>query len=161
MRQVVLVRLHTEHNRLSSRMHWKLQLASSLTCPCGQEDQTTEHVLQRCPLHKATRDDVWPVRTPLTTKLYGCKQELDKTASFISLGEANWHLKRTGIMDSALCDCKEAEQTVHHILQDCPIWRKQRHQLWSQDESTTDKLWETAEDLCRTTQFLATCGLRV
>ena len=31
------------------------------------------------------------------------------------------HLKRAGIIDSALCDCKGAEQTVHHILQDCPI----------------------------------------
>ena len=71
------------------------------------------------------------------------------------------HLKRIGIMDSALCDCKEAEQTVHHILEDCPIWRKQRHQLWPQDESTTNKLWGTAEDLRRITQFLATCGLRV
>ena len=50
------------------------------------------------------------------------------------------HLKRIGIMDSALCNCKEAEQTVHHILQDCPVWRKQRHQLWPQDESTTKKL---------------------
>ena len=64
-------------------------------------------------------------------------------------------------MDSALCDRKEAEQTFHHILQDCPIWRKQRHQLWPQDESTTNKLWGTAEDLRRTTQFLATCELRV
>ena len=64
-------------------------------------------------------------------------------------------------MDSALCDCKEAEQTVHHILQDCPIWRKQRHQSWPQDESTTNKLWGMAEDLRRTTQFLATCGLSV
>ena len=41
------------------------------------------------------------------------------------------------------------------------IWWKQRHQLWPQDESTTNKLWGTAEDLRRTTQFLATCGLRV
>ena len=71
------------------------------------------------------------------------------------------HLKRIGIMDSALCDCKEAEQTVHHILQDCTVWRKQRNQLWPQDESTTNKLWRTAKDLCHTTQFLATCGLRV
>ena len=30
-------------------MHSKLKLESSATCPCGQEDQTTEHVLQRCP----------------------------------------------------------------------------------------------------------------
>ena len=71
------------------------------------------------------------------------------------------HLKRTGIMDSALCDCKEAEQTVHHILQDCSIWRKQRHQLWPQDESTTNKLWGTEEVLRLITQFLVTCGLRV
>ena len=71
------------------------------------------------------------------------------------------HLKRIGILDSALCDCKEAEQAVHHILQDCPIRRKQRHQFWPQDESTTNKLWGTAEDLRRTTQLLATCGLRI
>ena len=58
--QVVLVRLRTGHNRLNSHMHGKLKLVPSLTCPCGQEDQTTEHVLQRCPLHKATREDVWP-----------------------------------------------------------------------------------------------------
>ena len=83
--QVVLVRLRTVQNRLNSHMHGKLKLTSSPTCPCGQEDQTTEHVLQRCPLHKATREDVWPVSTSLTTKLYGCKQELEKTTSFISL----------------------------------------------------------------------------
>ena len=27
---------------------------------------------------------MWPVSTFLTTKLYGCKQELEKTTSFIS-----------------------------------------------------------------------------
>ena len=68
---------------------------------------------------------------------------------------------RNGIMDSALCDCKEAEQTVHHILQDCSIWWQQRHQLWPQDESTTNKLWRTVEDLRSTIKFLATSGLRV
>ena len=82
--QVILVRLRTGHNRLNSHMPFKLKLAPSPTCPCGQEEQTTEHVLQRCPLHKATREDVWPVSTSLTTKLYGRKQELEKTTSFIS-----------------------------------------------------------------------------
>ena len=82
--QVVLVRLRTGHNRLNSHMQGKLKLASPPTCPCGQEDQTTEHVLQRCPLHKATREDMWPVNTSLMTRLYGCKQELEKTTSFIS-----------------------------------------------------------------------------
>ena len=78
--QVVLVR----HNRLNSHRHRTLKRASSPTCFCGQEDQTTAHVLQRCPLYKVTREDVRPVRTPLTTKLYGCKQELEKTTLFIS-----------------------------------------------------------------------------
>ena len=82
--QVILVGLRTRHSRLNSHMHRKLKLAPSTTCPCGQEEQPTEHVLQRCPLHKATREDVWPVSTSLTTTLYGCKQELDKTTSFIS-----------------------------------------------------------------------------
>ena len=83
--QVVLVRLRIGHNRLKCHMRGKLKLASSPACPCGQEDQTTEHFLQRCPLHKATREDVWPVSTPLTTKLNSWKQELTKTTSFISL----------------------------------------------------------------------------
>ena len=82
--QVILVRLRTSHNRLNSHMHRKLKLAPSPTCPCGREEQTMEHVLQRCPLYEVTREDVWPVSTSLTTKLYGCKQELEKTTSFIS-----------------------------------------------------------------------------
>ena len=86
--QVILVRLRTGHSRLNSHMHRKLKLAPSPTCPCGREEQTTEHVLQRCPLYKATREDVWPVSTSLTTQLYGCKQELEKTTSFISRGRA-------------------------------------------------------------------------
>ena len=36
-----LVRLCTGHSRLNSHMDGKLKLASSPTCPCGQEDQTT------------------------------------------------------------------------------------------------------------------------
>ena len=59
-------------------------LVSSPTCLCGEEDQTTVNVLQRCPLHKVTREDVGPASTSLATKLYGCKQELEKTTSFIS-----------------------------------------------------------------------------
>ena len=45
--QVVLVRLRTGHNRLNSHMHGKLKLAPSSTCPCGQEDQTTEYILKK------------------------------------------------------------------------------------------------------------------
>ena len=70
------------------------------------------------------------------------------------------HLRRTDIMDSALCDCKEAKQTSTTSSRTAPYCGN-RHQLWSQDESTTNKLRGTAEYLCRTTKFLATCGLKV
>ena len=30
------------------------------------------------------------------------------------------HLKRIGVADSPRCDCRTAEQTVHHVLQNCP-----------------------------------------
>ena len=66
--QVILVRLRPGHNRLNNHMHRKLKLAPSPTCPCGQEEQTTEHVVQTCPLHKATREDVWSVSTSLTVE---------------------------------------------------------------------------------------------
>ena len=52
------------------------------------------------------------------------------------------HLKRIDIIDYALCDCKDAEQTVHYILQDCSLWWQQRHQLWLQDESTSTSCGE-------------------
>ena len=84
--QVVLVRLRARHVSLNSDMHRKLKLASSQTCLCDQKDQTTEHGLHRCPVHDVTRKDVWPARTPLTTRLYCCKQELEKTTSFIYRG---------------------------------------------------------------------------
>ena len=52
--------------------------------PYDQEDQTTEYVLQRCPLHKATSKDMLLVSTPLITKVYSCKQELEKAISPMS-----------------------------------------------------------------------------
>ena len=76
--------LQTGVNSNLLSMHRKLKLASSLTRLCGQEDHTSEYVLQRCPLHKAAKEDVRPISTPLTTKLYGCMQELEKTTSFTS-----------------------------------------------------------------------------
>ena len=113
---------------------------------------------QKCQWKKATGD-----YNPSTDPINRLARHEQTTIFRLRTGHCGLraHLKRIGIMDSALCDCKEAEQTVHHILQDCPIWRKQRHQLWPQGEPTTNKLWGTAEDLRRTTQFMTTCGLRV
>ncbi|KAK7092498.1 hypothetical protein V1264_008235 [Littorina saxatilis] len=81
---VNLIRLRTGHNRLNAHMNRKFKLAPSPTCACGQEDQTAEHILQRCPLLDEERKEVWPSPTPLQTKLYGSRQELEKTTTFIT-----------------------------------------------------------------------------
>ena len=85
--QVAIMRLRTGHCRLNGHMHRKLKLAPSPTCSCGLEDQTPEHILQTCPRLQGHRDTVWPTPTSLQTKLYGCRQDLEKTASFIIMAE--------------------------------------------------------------------------
>ncbi|XP_070199156.1 uncharacterized protein [Littorina saxatilis] len=52
---------------------------------CGLEDQTTEHILQRCTILESLRKTVWPTAVSLHCKLYGGKEDLEKTASFVSL----------------------------------------------------------------------------
>ena len=48
----------------------KIKLTPSPTCSCGLEDQTAEHILQRCPLLQTTRKNVWPTAVLLHTKTY-------------------------------------------------------------------------------------------
>ena len=48
-----------------------LTTVPSPTCHCGEKDQTTEHVLQRCNRHQPERIAQWPSATPLHQKLYG------------------------------------------------------------------------------------------
>ena len=82
--QVILMRLRTGHNRLNAHMHRKLKLAPTPSCPCGHEEQTSDHILQRCPLLQEERIEVWPTATSLMTKLHGSLEDLEKTASFIT-----------------------------------------------------------------------------
>jgi len=52
--------------------------------PNDLEDQTAEHILQRCPLLQTTRTNAWPTAVQLHTKFgYDSKEELEKTATFI------------------------------------------------------------------------------
>jgi ribonuclease HI len=83
--QVVIMRLRTGHCRLNAHLFRKLKLAPSPTCFCGLDDQTPEHILQNCPLLKTIRDKTWPTATPLSIKLYGSRQDLEATASFVSM----------------------------------------------------------------------------
>ena len=40
------------------------------------------------------------------------------------------HLKRTGISDTFLCECGQADQTTDHVLHSCPIYTERRQQAW-------------------------------
>ena len=77
--QVTILRLRSGHNRLNHHMAEKLKLVPSPLCACGEENQTGEHILQRCALYRDLRKTVWPTETALQTKLYGPRVELEKT----------------------------------------------------------------------------------
>ena len=81
---VILIRLRTGHNRLNAHMYKKMKLVASSMCICNIEDQTTEHILQRCPNHTNNiRNQLWPDNTTLQQKRYGTLEELRRTVSFI------------------------------------------------------------------------------
>jgi len=82
--QVVIFRLRTGHNRLLHHLHKKMHLVPSPRCPCGEADQTAEHVLQDCRSFSALREETWPQPETLHNKLYGPVDALQKTTSFIS-----------------------------------------------------------------------------
>ena len=41
----------------------------------------------------------------------------------------NQYLHQFGILDSALCECQEAEETVSHFLLNCQLYEKERDRL--------------------------------
>ena len=64
----VLARLRSGHNRFNAHMYRKLKFVPCPTCPCGEEDQTTEHVLQRCNRNQPELIEQWPSATSLLTR---------------------------------------------------------------------------------------------
>ena len=81
--QVVIFRLRTGHNRLNHHLFTKFHIGQSEQCPCGTGSQTTEHLLQSCPLHEALRQRIWPDHKAMAQKLYGCLEDLQRTVAFI------------------------------------------------------------------------------
>ena len=82
--QVLIFRLRTKHNRLRHHLFHKFRIGQTDQCPCGTGSQTTEHILQTCPLLDTRRRKVWPEPVPETQKLYGALWDLQRTAYFIS-----------------------------------------------------------------------------
>ena len=81
--QVTIFRLRTGHNRLNNHLFTKLRIGTTEQCPCRTGGQTTEHLLQSCPLHETLRKRVWPTHTPVAQKLYGSVEDLERTAAFV------------------------------------------------------------------------------
>ena len=81
--QVCVFRLRTGHNRLNHHLYNKFRIGTTDQCPCERSQQTTEHVLQSCPLFQDLRAKFWPTPVPLLQKLYGNLADLRSTAAFI------------------------------------------------------------------------------
>ena len=82
--QVILVRLRTGHNRLNAHMCKKLKLVPTAVCPCGEGEQTTEHVFQHCKRHDQERSAIWPTGTTIHQKLHGDAEDLIRTTECIT-----------------------------------------------------------------------------
>ena len=82
--QVVIFRLRTNLNKLKQHLYRTFKVGGTDQCPCGEEAQTAEHILQRCELYKELRVRTWPQPTLEAQKLYGCLMDLQRTAAFIS-----------------------------------------------------------------------------
>ena len=80
--QVLIFRLRTGHNRMNHHMFTKFKIGSTDQCPCAAGAMTAEHLLQTCPLYKVLRKRFWSQPTSLQNKLFGCLDDLRRTATF-------------------------------------------------------------------------------
>ena len=93
--QVIIFRIRTGHNRLRHHMHSKRRICPTDLCPCGNAPQTTKHILQECRNLADKRLHFWPTLTNENQKLFGCLDDLQRTAEFIaSTGLLIWRTER-------------------------------------------------------------------
>ena len=71
------------------------------------------------------------------------------------------HMKKIGIEKSALCPCGLEAQTTAHVLQSCPLHKRDRESTWPTESSPGNKLHGTATDLRLTVRFIALTGLQI
>ena len=81
--QVIIFRLRTGHNRLKHHLFNKLKIGDTDKCSCNSALETTEHILQSCPLLRDLRTKTWPEPRDLSQKLYGNLGDLQRTATFM------------------------------------------------------------------------------
>ncbi|VDI06011.1 Hypothetical predicted protein, partial [Mytilus galloprovincialis] len=87
--QTTIFSLRTGLNRLKKHLHKVMKVVPSPMCACGEAEQDTAHLLQSCKIHQALRDKIWHLETPLTEKLYGPVDALQKTTRFVEETDIN------------------------------------------------------------------------
>ena len=80
--QTTIFRLRTGHCRLNAYLY-RLGLSYTPDCPCRTAPQTPEHILQSCPLFLDARREQWPNGATMAEKLWGTKDNLIQTNTFI------------------------------------------------------------------------------
>ena len=93
--QVTVFTLMTGHSPLTYHLYSKPLIGHTEQYPCSTGRQTTEYLLQPCPLHELLRTGIWPGHTPVSHKLYGSPEDLWHTATFIKeVGVSIWWMRR-------------------------------------------------------------------
>ena len=87
--QVTVFRLWTGHNCLNYHLQSKLRIGHAEQCLCGTGSQTTENLLQSCPIYKPLRKGIWPDPTPVARKLY---DSLGEPAMHCHLHRGDWSI---------------------------------------------------------------------
>ena len=86
--QVTVFRLRTGHSR---HLYSILCIGYTELCPCSTGIQTTEHLLQSCPLYELLKKGIWLDHTSTACKFYGSLEDLWCAAIFI---ETSFHLTK-------------------------------------------------------------------
>ena len=99
---------------------------------CGQTTQTTEHLLQSCPIYKPLRKGMWPDHTDnrASTAVLPHLQATQKgnlarphrqQSIYCSPAPSTSHSER---------ESGQTTQTTEHLLQSCPIYKPLRKGMW-------------------------------
>ena len=71
------------------------------------------------------------------------------------------HLVRTGISDTSLCECGQADQTPDHVLQSCPKYAQRTSANMAPCADLVTKLWCLVEDLYQMAGFVVSIRLKI
>ena len=102
--------------------------------------------------YRAHRDPIWRLERAQQTTIFLLRTGHSGLSA---------HLKRIGISDTSLCECRQADQTPDRVLQSCPKYAEKFQLTWPHGADLTTKLWGLAEDLYRTAGFVASTRLKI